>query len=378
MKDKIFKSLQKATGILDVNLEFSSRPEFGDYTTNVALASKNPRSEAEKIIEKLNKDKSLKEIVEKIDIAGPGFINFHLSKGALLSNLAQILKEKEGYGKSDVLKAQKLIFEFAHPNTHKAFHIGHLRNVTTGEALSRLTQAQGAEVIRVNYQGDVGLHIAKAIWGINKLGFKDPGSMEARAKYLGEAYVAGSTAYDEDEKAKEEIIKLNKTLYDKSDKEIDKLYQINRKWSLEYFDSIYKRVDTHFDRLYFESEVSEIGKKKAENALKKGILEKSEGAIIYKGEEKGLHNRVFINSFGLPTYEAKDLGLAELQFSEYKPDKILHIVGPEQAPYFKVIFKVLEEIEPKTKDREFHIAYGWVRLKEGKMSSRKGNLVLGE
>ncbi len=382
LKSQIIKSIEAASGVSNPSLEFSSHEEFGDYTTNIALKS---GKSAKDIVSKLEKDKNLSKIIEKIEVKGParlaarqGFINFYLKKDALLDNLDTINSNKDKYGSSSMFKGQNLMFEFAHPNTHKAFHIGHLRNITTGEALSRLAESQEADVVRANYQGDVGLHIAKAIWGIKKLGFKDPGTVSERAKYLGEAYVAGSKAYEEDEKVKEEIIKINKALYDKSDKDIIKIYQTTRKWSLEYFETIYKRVYTKFDRLYFESEVAELGKKKAKEALEKGILEKSEGAVIYRGEAHGLHNRVFINSKGLPTYEAKDLGLAELEFSEYHPDKILHVVGPEQGPYFKVLFKVLEELSPKTKNKEIHLIYGWVKLKHGKMSSRKGNVVLGE
>ncbi len=112
--------------------------------------------------------------------------------------------------------------------------------------------------------------------------------------------------------------------------------------------------------------------------LKKGIFKKSDGAIIFEGEKYGLHSRVFINSEGNPTYEAKDMGLAELQFKEFKPDKILHVVGPEQSEYFKVLIKVLEIVSPEIGKKEAHLRYGWVRLKQGKMSSRLGNVILGD
>jgi arginyl-tRNA synthetase len=371
----IKKDLEK---ILGFEVEVTENSDFGDYSSSVALSHKPPREFAEKLVVKLKADKKLGEIVDKIEIAGPGFINFWLKKDVLVDNLIQIEEEKEKYGTSDLFKGQKIMFEFAHPNTHKSFHIGHLRNITTGETLSRIFEANGAEVIRANYQGDVGLHIAKALWGINKLGFTDPKEVRARAEFLGKAYAVGAKAYEEDEKVKEEIHEINGKVYDKSDDNLNRLYKETRTWSLDYFAEIYKRVYTKFDRLYFESEVFESGREIAKDALKKGILKESDGAVIFPGSEYGLHDRVFISGKGVPTYEAKDLGLAKLQFSEYNPDKLIHTVGPEQIAYFQVVFKALEFIEPETKGREIHVPYGWVRLKEGKMSSRTGNVVLGE
>lgn len=364
--------------ILKLPLSATDNPDFGDYSSNIALHGKDSKAEAGKIVEKLRKDKKLSEIVEKIDIAGPGFINFWLKKDVLIDNMMQIGGQGEDYGRSDLLKGKKIMFEFAHPNTHKAFHLGHLRNITTGEALSRISEFAGAQVIRVNYQGDVGLHIAKALWGINKLGFKDPGDIKSRAEFLGKAYSRGATSYEEDEQAKTEIEKINDKIYNKSDDAVNKLYEETRKLSLDYFEKIYERVYTKFDRLYFESEVAEKGKEIAGRALKKNILRKSEGAVIFPGSEYGFHDRVFISSKEIPTYEAKDLGLAELQFAEYDPDRLIHVVGPEQTAYFQVLFKAMELIMPGVSSREVHVPYGWVRLKEGKMSSRTGNVVLGE
>lgn len=381
--EQIIKALTDASGVKEVELEYPDNESFGDFTTNVALIAakkegKNPRVLAEELAAKLKESDNLKSIIEKIEVAGPGFINFWLKNDVLVNNLMEIDVQKGEYGKNNLLKGKKIMFEYAHPNTHKAFHIGHLRNITTGETLSRLYSANGAEVIRANYQGDVGLHIAKALYGIQKLGFNDPGDIKKRAEYLGKAYASGATAYEEDEKAKEEIHVINGKIYDKSDEEVNKLYKETRQWSLDYFGEIYKRVYTKFDRFYFESECAERGKEIALKALKEGILEESEGAVIFRGSNYGLHDRVFISGKGVPTYEGKDLGLAELQFKEYNPDMLIHTVGPEQKEYFKVIFKALEFIMPETKGREMHVPYGWVRLKEGKMSSRTGNVILGE
>lgn len=383
IKDKIINFLKELTKEESVNLEFPENNKFGDYSSNLALIiakkqGKKPHLLAEEIVEKLQKNKEINDLFEKIEVAGSGFINFYLSKEVLFDNLDNTLKKGKSFGESNLLKGKKIVFEFAHPNTHKAFHIGHLRNIVTGEALSRLYEAVGADVTRVNYQGDIGLHIAKAIWGIMDLGFEDLKDIDKKAKYLGKIYAHGASRYEEDEKINLEIHAINKKLYDKSDPEINNLYSKTRKWSLDYFEKIYKRVYTKFDRLYFESECFQKGKEIALKALENDILEKSEGAIIFKGSKYKLHDRVFISSEDIPTYEAKDLGLAALQFEEFNPDLLIHVVGSEQTDYFKVVFKALELIQPETKGRESHVVYGWVKLKDGKMSSRMGNVVLGE
>lgn len=190
-------------------------------------------------------------------------------------------------------------------------------------------------------------------------------------------YAAGSKAFDEDEEAKKEIGEINKKIYAK-DPSIYPLYRETREWSLDYFEQIYKRVGSHYDRYYFEGEVYESGKKIVLEGLKKGVFVESKGAIIFPGEKFGLHNRVFITSEGNPTYEGKEMGLGPLEFGEFHPEKIIHVVGPEQAGYFQVVFEALAQLYPETRGKEQHLIYGWVKLKEGKMSSRSGNVVLGE
>ena len=359
-------------------LEHPADINHGDYATNIALTcwQKNYPSAFDLATKIVNEWRSsgLPEYLAKIEIAPPGFINLWLHQDYLITQLVEVI-EKKINPKSQSKKC--LMVEFAHPNTHKQFHIGHLRNICLGEAVCRLLQANRESVCRVNYQGDVGLHVAKCLWGFLKLKKVTPRSLSGKIELLGKAYVKGNKAYDEDEKAKVEIEAINQKIY-QQDKEIVKLWKETRSWSLDYFDQIYQRVDTKFDRFYFESEVAQKGKEIVLKGLKKKIFQASEGAIIFPGEKYGLHNRVFLNQKGLPTYEAKDLGLAQKQVADFAPEKILHVVGPEQKGYFEVVFKALEKIDPKFKDKERHLIYGWVRLKNGKMSSRTGQVVLGE
>ncbi len=361
---------------VEIKLDPTQNFSNGDFTTNVALRlGGDPMNNAKKIKEEFERE--LPEPLEKIEVASPGFINFFLSRKYLLQNMNSIDSK---YGEGEALSGKKILIEFAHPNTHKEFHIGHLRNISIGESIAKILLSQKASLKRVNYQGDVGLHVAKALYGIKKYESEviNGGSLslDEKAKLLGKVYSEGSKAYEEDEKAKEEILKINKQIY-AHDPEIFPLWEKTRAWSLEYFESIYKRVGAKFDRLYFESEVFESGKKIVEDHIKDGVFQEDSGAVIFDGEKYGLHKRVFITGEGNPTYEAKEMGLAPLEYKEFPSDEIIHIVGPEQAGYFKVVFKAIELVFPEIGKSERHIPYGFVQLKDGKMSSRSGNVVAG-
>ncbi|MCX6722395.1 MAG: arginine--tRNA ligase, partial [Candidatus Staskawiczbacteria bacterium] len=268
MKTEIKKIITKATKSLgnvpDFSVEIPSDKKFGDYSTNVALIlakqiNKNPRETAELIKGKIESNSPRGEagLFSKIEVAGPGFINFFIADKFFIDNLKEIDKD---YGKGTELKNKKVIIDYTDPNPFKKFHIGHLMNNAVGESLSRIFEFQGAKVKRVCYQGDVGIHVAKAIWGKIKDGNQS----------WGDAYAFGSKAYQEDEQAKKEITELNKKIYERSDKNINKLYDQGKKESLKDFDKIYKKLDTKFDYFIFESQSGPEGKKIVEKGLKNG------------------------------------------------------------------------------------------------------------
>lgn len=363
----------------DINLDLLTNFSFGDFSTSVALKltkilKKKPLEIAEEIKTRFPKS----DVIKKIDVVKPGFVNFWVSNEELLSQSNNYAENEFLFPEFYLGENKKIIIEFAHPNTHKLFHIGHFRNISIGESLVRIFEAVGNKVIRANYQGDVGLHIAKCLYEIknNQSKIKELKSLQEKIEFIGKMYTFGTKAYENDPKAKEEIIKINKMIYDAGES-IKPLWEETKKWSLEYFNQVYKRVDSRFDRLYLESEVTKRGLEISKELLKKGILEKSQGAVVFNGKKYGLDTRVFINSLGYPTYEGKELGLAEKEFSDFgQPDKVIHVVTPEQSSFFKVTFKVEELFdEKKYKDRQYHLAYEWVKLKEGKMSSREGNIV---
>lgn len=412
IQDALREVLQEL-GISDIepDIERPSDLKNGDYSTNIALiaakkAGKNPRELAEEIVTKLQVTSPKLQVFERIETAGAGFINFRISKEELIKGIGRVAKGEEEQDKA--IKGKKIMVEFAHPNTHKSLHIGHLRNLSIGESLVRIFEYTGISVIRANYQGDVGMHIAKAMYGLLNLSpFKEELSsisgVQARVDFLGKAYAAGSQAYESDPLAKEKIHDYNYLIYASAQRfqeekgeqagttdylqfvkgrkaELDIVYKVwkeTRQWSLDYYETMYKVLGTHFDRYYFESECL-IGVDMAREAVVDGVLKESEGAIIFDGKPFGLDTRVFVNSLGLPTYEAKELALSKKELSEFgKLDQIIHVVGPEQASFFQITFKS-EELLGIQKNQQFHLAYGWVRLRQGKMSSRLGNVVTAD
>ncbi len=384
---KPFEQALKNLGIENpkVNFEYPENPQHGDFSTNSALVyAKNlgmtPRECATRLIEEVTKN--LPQYVKSLASAGPGFINITMNPEFFTTILLDMGKHGDTLGTSHEGKGKKIMVEYTDPNPFKIFHIGHLMANSIGESISKLIETTGAQVIRVCYQGDVGMHVARTLWAVekNKDSFPDENTpLLDRINFLGKMYVLGSEKYDVDEVAKKEIVETNKKIFEKSDLVLNEFYDKGRAWSLEYFDQIYAKLGTQFKHFFFESEVADIGVTVVNSFLEKGIFEKSDGAVIFPGEKYGEHTRVFINSQGLPTYEAKEIGLTEKKFSLY-PDLAESVVvtANEQNDYFKVILAALKVMSPSYASRMRHISHGILRPVSGKMSSRKGNIVPAE
>ena len=367
-----------------ISLEHPGDMTHGDFSTNVAMVvakkvGKNPKVLAEELVAELTRNQ-LPEI-SKIEIAGPGFINFHLTPEYFTKEVGTIL-HTENYGTGDALVGKKVMVEYTQPNPFKPFHIGHLMSNAIGESLSRIVENQGAQVIRANYQGDIGLHVAKALYGIlHKGGMYPAGSVLEVAEYIGVCYSEASTIYEENVEAKAEIDTLNKRLY-AHDAELAPLYDEGRKITLEAFERLYALLGTKFDVYYFESAMAEVGMQLVREFLDKGVFEMSDGAIVFHAEKYNpkLHTRVFLTSAGLPPYEAKEIGLTVKKFTDYNPDISIVDTATEQKDYMAVVTEAIRQMFPNEKyaDRMVHVTHGMMRFASGKMSSRKGNIVTGE
>lgn len=392
----------------EINLVEAPKDTGADFATNIAMdlaknLKKNPMQIAEEVRGKaLELDVADEREISEIEIAKPGFINIKLSDDFYKLELEKYQKNfLENISQNEYLK-KTVICEFSDPNPFKILHVGHLYTSMVGDAISRIVEFAGGNVVRANFGGDVGLHVAKNMYALlqHKDEINDLMTTTEKAELLSKTYVEGATAYEEDEVAKEKIVEINKKIYriaeagdsivaeleglierDASratldELELAKVYFWGRKASYQYFKDFYKKIGVKFDRYYPESTVAAKGLEMVTKGLGDGVYEESDGAIVFKGEKYGLHTRVFINKNGLPTYEAKDVGLIFTKWEDYHFDKSIIITGNDIIDYMKVVLKSVEQYAPELSKRTLHLTHGQVKLPgREKMSSRKGNFL---
>lgn len=382
MEQIIFDAV-KALFSREIDVELT-RPDakFGDYATNVALQlakplGENPRQIAEKIAEKLREEEDFAEVT----VAGPGFINIRLSDTALIRQI--YTRPKTPFA------GQKILFEYSCPNAFKELHTGHLYQTIFGDIASRLMLVGGADLQRTSFGGDVGLHVAKCLWGMrHELGGELPEKLNdikndpfERARWISQCYVRGARAYEDDPDVKADIDQLNVTIYgyhEKNDHDspLAQMYWTTRQWSFDYFDAFYKMIEVEPLHYYPESQTAPVGMKVVKEQLVKGNLKESDGAVVFEGDEsKHLHTRVFVTSKGLPTYETKDIGVIWLEKQDYDFEHRYLLTGNDQKEYMRVVYAAAEVFRPELAGTMTHLTNGTVRFSDGsKMSSRLGNV----
>lgn len=388
---------------VEVEVEITPAPEEtgADYASNVAMklakvAHKAPMTIAEE----------LKEVLQSegiggfaVEVAAPGFLNFISPDEYYVNEIAEIANN-QGFSSNNISLdeyfGKTVVAEFSDPNPFKVLHVGHLYTSVVGDSISRLLELAGAKVVRANFGGDVGLHVAKTLYAVlNK------NNTNLTIEEIAKCYVEGTQEYDENEHARDEITELNKIIYTlaelgeekcrerlelemvaedfgRSTAEIARLAELywrGRELSYEYFKDFYARIGVKFDKFYPESAVTQKGLEEV-RAHVGTVYEESEGAIVYRGEKVGLHTRVFVNAQGVPTYEAKDVGLIFTKWADWHFDESIVITGNEQTDYMKVVLASVKEYAPELVEKTQHLTHGMVKLPGNvKMSSRKGNFL---
>ncbi len=302
-REQLEKTIKELYG-LDFDADITPAPSNidADYSTNAPL----------KLAKDLHKSpldiaNELSEKIAGTSVSAPGFLNYQITDDLLRDQLADLSKN---FNQSSVeYQGQTIICEFSDPNPFKVLHVGHLYTSIVGDSISRLFENAGAKVIRANFGGDVGLHVAKTMYVLRQKSLA-----ELTIDDIARCYVEGTALYDDDEKAHAKITELNKEIYkinaeNLHDSDLAELYWRGRELSYDYFNDFYAKIGVKFDKYYPESTVAPLGLKTVEEQREKGVYELSDGATIFNGEKHGLHTRVFINKTGVPTYEAKDVGL---------------------------------------------------------------------
>jgi arginyl-tRNA synthetase len=395
IKQLILENVKKAVkSVYDIDLEtiLIEHPDFGDYSTNVALVlaktlKQNPMEIAKNITQELqgmeltfNDPYSTKKtsapypLFIKLDYIQPGFINFQLSEEWFVSNLFKVMKEKTTYGSWKIGNNTKVIVEFSQPNPNKPLHIGHARNNFLGSSLSNIYSFCGYDVIRTNYMNDWGTHICKTMLMYDKY----ENNAEPKGKtdhYIGDLYIR----YEQEVETNPELEKELAAMFIKlesGDPQTLELWKKIVNWAYTGWETTYADQGVVFDVIMYQSNYTKAGKEIVQLALEKGIAVKDPtGAVIAKLEKYGVPDKVLLRKDGTSVYITQDTQLAKDSFAKYHFDKRLYVVDSRQTDYFKQLFKLLEILGFDWANRLFHVAYGVVNLPEGGMSSRKGLVV---
>ena len=347
------------------------KPEMGDTAFGCFSVAKeykkNPVQIALEIATAMNVN--LEPLFLKAQAVGP-YVNLFLNPPVFVEEVMKAI-EDNSLTTPEPNQDERIMVEFSQPNTHKAIHVGHIRNMVLGAALVRILRHEGYETIPANYIGDSGAHIAACLWYYNKEGCPKP-PQEDKGEWLGSIYSAAKIYIEENPDAKEEVSQVQQAL-ERKDPYWYNLWKTTRKWSLEDFNHIYKLLGIEFDVCFYESEEEEEGKKIVEEYLGKGIFRRSEGAVICEFDD--MPPALVLKSDGTTLYLTKDLALAKRKFEEFKIDRSIYVVGDAQSLHFKQVFAILKKMGFKQADKCYHLSYGMVNLPQGKMSSRTGNVV---
>lgn len=324
-----------------------------------------------------------------------GYLNLYFSTAEFARRVVDsVLEAGPDFGRGQP-KGERVMVEYAQPNTHHSFHMGHFRNAILGEVLSRLVEFAGFDTIRASYPGDIGLGVITVVWMYQKFyQGQEPEGVHERGQWLLKLYVEASKLLEPkenetpEEKARREAYEAERReiyrRWDAGDPEIRGLWARTRQWSLDELAAILEMLDIKIDVWFYESEVDEPAKQIVDELIQLGIAddERPDGPVIVKIDEKlGLkkekyRTNVILRSDGTTLYLTKDLALAKVKFEEYKVDRSIYVVDVRQSLHLQQTFKILELWGFKQAEKAHHLGYGFVSLPEGAMSARRGRVAL--
>ncbi len=314
-----------------------------------------------------------------------GYLNLYFSTAQYSQRVLDVVFQegpKYGHGAA---KGETVMVEYSQPNTHKALHVGHLRNMILGAALCNILEAAGYRVIRANYPGDTGLHVIKWMWNYlkNHAGEEPP---EDKIRWLGDIYAESNRLLEENPELEPEMRALF-SRWENEDPEIIALWKKTRQWSIDGFNIAYDALKIDFDRYYWQSELDGPGKAIVDELIERGLAvdERPEGPVIVRLDELlGLEKETYrvmiaLRSDNTALYPTWDMALAIRKFEDYDLSKSIYVVDVRQSLHLQQVFKTLEIMGYPWTDRLYHLPYEIVTLPGNvTMKSREGTIVLLE
>ena len=377
----------------NITLEETIKNYDGFYTFIIFPHTSNLKQKPEHIGEKLGEYLQVNSsIISDFNVV-KGFLNLDLSDNYLISIFNHISDHKSwGYKSSS---GKEVMVEFSSPNTNKPLHLGHMRNIFLGYSLSKILEANGYKVHKVQIINDRGIHICKSMVAWNLFGNnKTPKSSGMKGdKFVGKFYVMFENEHnkqvkklvsnginEEEANVSTDIMKMAKNVllkWENKENQIIVLWKKMNGWVYEGFQSTYDLIDVNFDKNYYESETYLLGKNQIEKGLKKKTFYKEKDNSVWVDlTEDGYDKKILLRSDGTSVYMTQDIGTAIKRFEDFpKIIKQIYTVGSEQDYHFKILFKILEKLNYNWAKECFHLSYGMIDLPSGKMKSREGIVV---
>jgi len=376
--DNLKQQISVELKLKEANFSYPPNSSLGDLSLAcfemAKEQKKNPAEMANELAKSLLGQKKLQKYFSEIKAVGP-YLNFYISPSYLANRvIISVKKNKKKYGQNDFGKKSKIMIEYSNGNTHKEYHVGHLRNISYGDAVNRLISANGYESIPVSYINDFGIHVAKTIWNWQR-NKKYSESNEDKGYLLGKCYSEAAQELNEHPEYKEAVVNIMKDIEARQG-ESYALWQETREWSIRYFDSIYSELGIKFKQIFYENQFVDAGLSLVKNMIASGQLVKSEGAIIANLETYGLGVLPVIRTDGTALYPVADFALATEKFKKYHVSESIYVVDVRQGLYFQQLAKIFELLGYKQKIK--HLGYDFVTLPDGMMSSRTGNVITYE
>lgn len=374
-KQQILQELKKAVGggfspSFD-DFALPPDPSMGDLAFpcfDLAKSLKrNPNEIATEIAVKIGP----KEFLADIHANGP-YVNFVFSHEFGNDVLSEISDREDEYGRSNVGENKRVMVEYANLNTHKDVHIGHLRNLFLGQTLVNILDSNGYDVVPVAYINDLGAHVAKSVWAIQRFHKDEEIQEDHKIDFLRDVYVEATKAIEENPSYKEEVAAVFHNLEEQRGDEV-KIWKNTWQWSVDFLEDIYDELGIKLEKWYFESDLIGKTRKIIDDLIKKEIVKESEGAWIVDLSEEKLGVNLLVKSDGTLLYNAKDLALALKKEEDYHPTRSIYVVDARQSHALQQLFATLSKMNF---ERElYHLAYEFVTLADGVMASRTGNVI---